>query len=96
MNEHLRRSDPSAELAGIIGQVRRRWRMKLALRGVLAVAGLGVIVLLVSAYGLETWRFTAGSILAFRIVLAIALAGLLGYFLVRPLIRRVTDDQVAL
>ena len=49
-----------------IRQVRRRWRMKLALRGALGVVGLGVVVLLLSAYGLESWRFTAGSIIAFH------------------------------
>jgi hypothetical protein len=96
VSDYLRRSDPSAELTGIIGQVRRRWRLKLALRGALAVLGLGLIVLLLSAWGLEAWRFTAGSIVAFRILLTITLAALLGWFLVRPLMRRVTDDQVAL
>ena len=34
-------------------QVRRRWRYKLALRGAVGVLGLGVAVLLLSAYGLE-------------------------------------------
>jgi FtsH-binding integral membrane protein len=96
VSDYLRRSDPSAELTGIIGQVRRRWRMKLALRGALAVLGLGLLVLLLSAWGLEAWRFTAGAIVAFRIILAITLAALFGWFLVRPLMRRVTDDQVAL
>src|ERR687892_513301 len=60
MNEVPRRFDPSTELIDIIRQVRRRWRMKLALRGVLAVAVL------------------------------------LGWFVVRPMLRRVSDGQVAL
>ena len=33
------REDYTAELLGIVRQVRRRWRMKLALRGALIVAG---------------------------------------------------------
>jgi hypothetical protein len=61
MSDYLRRSDPSSELVEIIRQVRRRWRMKLALRGALGVIGIGVVVLLLSAYGLEAWRFTTGS-----------------------------------
>src|SRR5260221_7946045 len=41
-------------------------------------------------------RFTPESILAFRIAMAVVV-GVLGYvFLARPLVRRVTDEQVAL
>jgi len=86
----------SSELLTVIREVRRRWRMKLALRGALGVVGLGLIVFLLSAYGLESWRFTAGAIVTFRIVLGVALLGLIGYLLVRPLMRQATDEQVAL
>ena len=55
-----------------------------------------MIVLLLSAYGLESWRFTPASIITFRIILGLALAGLVGYLLVRPLMRQATDEQVAL
>src|SRR3954467_6013235 len=96
MSEAFRRTDSASELVAIIHEVRRRWRMKLALRGALGVVGLGVLVLLVSAYGLESWRFTAGSIIAFRVVVALAFTGLIGYLLVRPLMRRASDEQVAL
>jgi hypothetical protein len=96
MTDESRRSDSSSELVDLVRQVRRRWRMKLALRGALGVMGLGLVVLLLSAYGLESWRFTAGAIITFRIVLALALAGLVGYLLVRPLMRRASDEQVAL
>ena len=90
------RTDSGSELVEIIHQVRRRWRMKLALRGALGVVGLGVLVLLVSAYGLESWRFTAPAIITFRVIVGIALAGLIGYLLVRPLMRSASDEQVAL
>src|SRR6185295_3022768 len=96
MSHELRRSDPSGELVRIIGDVRRRWRMKLALRGALGVVALGVLILLLSAIGLQSWRFTAGSIIAFRAILGISLVGLVAYLLVRPLLRRPTDEQVAL
>lgn len=95
MTEDLRPVD-SSELLDVIRQVRRRWRLKLALRGALGVVGLGLVVLLLSAYGLESWRFTAASIVAFRIILGLALAGLIAYLLVRPLMQRATDEQVAL
>ena len=42
MRDHLRPSDPSSELVEIIRQVRRRWRVKLALRGALAARAVGL------------------------------------------------------
>ena len=90
------REDLSAKLLDVIQQVRRRWRMKLALRGAVGVAALGLLVFLVSARALEAARFTPQAIITFRIVLAAVIAGLVAYLLVRPLLRRVRDDQVAM
>src|SRR5262245_25221459 len=84
------------DLVGAIHQVRRRWRYKLMLRGAVGVLGLGALTLIVSAWGLESWRFTPGSIVTFRIFVAGALAALLGWFIARPLLWRVSDEQVAL
>ena len=90
------REDLSAKLLDVIRQVRRRWRMKLALRGAVGVAALGLLVFLVSARALEAARFTPQAIITFRIVLAAVIAGLVAYLLVRPLLRRVRDEQVAM
>src|SRR5512134_4168045 len=84
------------ELISVIRQVRTRWRMKLALRGAVGVAGLGALVLLAGAFGLEAARFSAGAIVTFRIVTVAAFLGLAAFLLVRPLLRRVNDEQVAL
>ena len=84
------------ELLGIIRSVRRRWRTKLAIRGALTVVAIGLLVFLASASALEAARFTAEAILAARIVLALAIAALVAVFFVRPLMRRVTDEQVAM
>src|SRR5688572_30483257 len=89
-------SDSDSDLIGIIRQVRRRWRMKLALRGAAIVAALIVVVFLAAALGLESSRFAPGAIVAFRILLPIAALVLVGMFFVRPLMRHVTDEQVAL
>jgi outer membrane murein-binding lipoprotein Lpp len=96
MRMSLRPSESPSDLVGIIHQVRRRWRSKLMLRGAVGVLGLGVAALILSAWGLESWRFSPNSIVTFRIVMALALAGLVGWFLVRPLLWRVSDEQVAL
>ena len=92
----MRRTEATGGLVDIIHDVRRRWRYKLALRGAVGVLGLGVAALLLSAFGLESWRFSAGSIITFRVVLGLTLAALTYWFLLRPLLRSVSDEQVAL
>ena len=58
MFRSTRRPEPeSPDLIGVIRQVRRRWRMKLALRGLVLVAALAVAAVAGAAVGLESWRF---------------------------------------
>ena len=85
MRLSMRRPETPSDLVGIIHQIRRRWRYKLMLRGAVGVLGLGLAALLLSAWGLESWRFSPGSIVTFRVALAVALASLVGWFIVRPL-----------
>jgi hypothetical protein len=89
-------TSPSGLLTKIIREVRTRWRVKLALRGVTRSVGTAVVLFLVAAYGLEWARFSPTAIIAARVVLAATVVACVVYFLVRPLRRRVTDDQVAL
>src|SRR3954464_14590167 len=89
-------ADNRSELVAIIHDVRKRWRMKLALRGGALAAGCVALALILSAFALQWLRFTPQSILGFRIGIAVVV-GLVAYaLLVRPLLRRVTDEQVAL
>src|SRR3954469_834282 len=83
-------------LLEIIQHARSRWRMKLALRGVVRVTAVAFALLLVAAYGLDWARFTPASILVARVALFATLLGAVGWFLVRPLRRKVSDEQVAL
>src|SRR5687767_5863371 len=85
-----------SDLIAVIRQVRRRWRMKLALRGAVGVLGLGLLVLLAGAFALEAARFSAASIVTFRVVTMVAFLGLTAVLLIRPLVRRVSDEQVAM
>ena len=96
MRSILRRSEEPTDLLGVIQQVRRRWKYKLLLRGIVGLVGLGFATFFLSAWILEAWRFSAGAILAFRIILPLSVLALVGWFIVRPLLRRVGDDQVAL
>src|SRR6188768_2281894 len=89
-------SPAESDLIDIIRQVQRRWRMKLALRGAATVVALMVAVFLAAAFGLESSRFAPGAILTLRVLMPIALLVLVGLFFVRPLMRRVSDEQVAM
>src|SRR5690606_25451205 len=91
-----RRSSSSPTLLDIIGQVRRRWRSKLLLRGVLWVLGITLLLLLVAAYGLEWARYSPLSLAISRVGLLVVFLAAAAWFIVRPLRRRVTDEQVAL
>src|SRR5262245_38666870 len=84
------------ELVDVIRAVWNRWRLKLALRGAVVVVAGTVLALLLSASGLESFRFSAPAIIAFRVVTVAIFVGLLLYGLVWPLRRRVTDSQVAM
>ncbi len=91
-----RRSSSPVNLLDIIGEVRTRWRTKLALRGALAVAGIGFGLFLLAAYGMEWARFSGASIIAARVAMLVVLAASAYWFLWLPLRRRVSDEQVAM
>src|SRR5207249_11376507 len=90
--KHPQSSDPPKSLIDIVRQVRQRWRMKLVLRGAVSVLATVVLLTLVAAYGLEWARFSGASIVAARILIVLAILASVAYFLVRPLMQRVTDD----
>ena len=87
--------DHRAELVDVIRRIRNRWRLRLAARGAVVVFAGTVLVLLLSASSLETFRFSVPAIISFRILLALVFAGLVAYA-IKPLRRQVTDTQVAL
>src|SRR5438874_6099526 len=88
--------DHRSELIEVIRRVRNRWRLRLALRGAVIVVAGTVLALLLSASGLESFRFSAPAIISFRIITVAVFVGLLFYGLVWPLRRRVSDGQVAM
>ncbi|MYJ68078.1 MAG: DUF4175 domain-containing protein, partial [Gemmatimonadetes bacterium] len=84
------------DLLRIVSRVRRRWRLKLLLRGLALTLAGALLTFLISASTLEALRFQPEAILALRVVLWLVI----GFFMVRsvfwPLIRRVSDERVAL
>jgi len=85
-----------AELVEVIRQIRNRWRLKLALRGLVVVVAGSLLALLASASGLEALRFSAVAIIALRVIVVAVFAALAVAWLWRPLKRQVSDAQVAL
>ena len=85
-----------AQLLEVVRQVRRRWRIKLALRGAVGFLLAGLIAILAIAYTLEALKFSPDAIFWFRIVTALVIVASGAWFFARPLSRRVTDEQVAL
>ena len=80
----------------VVRAVRMRWRTRQILRGLTWIGAVTGAVLFLSAYGLESARFSAGAVLGYRVLVWGTLAACVFFFLVRPLMRRVTDRQVAL
>ena len=84
------------QLLRVVRRVRRRWRTKLVLRGLALTLAGTLLTFLISASTLEFLRFDAGAVTAFRIVLWLVVAFFLVRSVVWPLLRRVSDERVAL
>jgi hypothetical protein len=84
------------DLRRIIRGVRRRFRLKLALRGLAITLAFGLLAFAASAWGMDHFRYTATAIMAFRVLTWTALAGLVLRFLVLPLLARLPDERIAL
>lgn len=85
-----------AELLAVVRQVRKRWRLKQAVRGAVGFLIAGVLAIFAVAAALDYFRFSPTAIFWFRIVTGVALLSAAAWFFARPLLRKVTDEQVAL
>jgi len=83
-------------LLRVIRSVRRRWRLRVAVRGLAIVLGAGLLVFLISAYGMDRLRFSPTAVITFRVFAYVALVGLAIRYLIVPLARRVSHERVAL
>ncbi len=83
-------------ISDVVRGVRWRWRVRLALRGLMWVVGLTAGVTFLAVIGLERARFDADTVIALRVLTWFTLLVSTVWFLVRPLRRKVTDAQVAL
>ena len=84
------------ELLPAIRAVRRRWRLRVLMRGLTVVLAGGLIAFVLGAWAVDQFRFSATALLVSRLVTWGVLLGLALQFLARPLLRAITDRQVAL
>ena len=84
------------DLLRIIRSVKWRWRAGMALRGLSIVATIGVVAFVLSAYGMDRFRFSPTAVIGFRILVYSSLAAAVLRFLIWPFRRKISDEQVAL
>lgn len=84
------------QLRSVVTLVRRRWRTRTVLRG--AAITLAVLVFWLVAGGilLDQVRFSPAAVVVLRGIGWLALLGAAAWFVLRPGLRRVSDEQVAL
>ena len=92
----VERTVATDRVAHIIRRVRRRWRARHALVGLGLVVGLTLVALWMAAMAMERADFSEGSITTARLIVALVVAAIALRWVAWPLLRRVTDGQVAL
>ncbi|MCG6955154.1 MAG: DUF4175 family protein, partial [Gemmatimonadetes bacterium] len=85
-----------ARILGLVAGVKRRWRLRVILRGLSWTVGLTTAVVFLSSLALERTRFASGAVVWLRVLTWGTLVASAWVFLIRPLLRRLTAAQVAL
>jgi Domain of unknown function (DUF4175) len=86
----------SKDLHGVIRAARRRWRLRVLLHGLAVVGAGGVLAALIAAWGADHFRFSPTALVVFRTLVWGTGVVLFLQFVVRPMWRRITDQQVVL
>jgi hypothetical protein len=96
MERRVNDSNQYRELVSVVAQVRRRWRTKLAMRGLAVLGVLLLATFIVATLVLGGLNFAPAAIVTARVVLALVFLGSVAILVLPPLWKRVTDEQVAL
>ena len=95
----MRRSDQRQaydELLGVIRGVRRRWRLRHVLRGVVITGATALVAAMGALWLLGRFQYSPEAAGAIRIGVGVLVALVAAWTIVRPLLRRVRDETVAL
>ena len=85
-----------SQLLGVVRGVRNRYRAKRALLGAAIAVGASWAVLLVASYAMSVLKYADAAVLTTRVLAVVAIVGIIARFVVRPLLPKFRDDQVAL
>ena len=83
------------QLQSKINEVRKRLKWITAAKGLAISLALSLVVLAVAVYCADHWNYSDRAVAMARLFSVLAIAGVFGWFLVRPLLRRVEDVRVA-
>src|SRR5690349_7418363 len=83
-------------LSAMVQRLRNRWRLKLALNGLAIVIGAAAVGIVVGPWLMARFHFNPAAVVAVRVLFFAALVWLTARYLVLPMRRRVSDNQVAL
>src|SRR5215467_1078451 len=89
-------SREQSQLLGVVHGVRTRYRTKLALRGAAITIAAGWALIALGGALMDATHYSDGVVLAVRIVAIAAILGMIAWFVVRPLLPKLHDEQVAL
>ncbi len=85
-----------SQLLGVVRDVRTRYRAKLALRGAAITIAAGWALVALGGVLMNAFHYADGVVLAVRIVAIATILGMTAWFIVRPLLPKLHDEQVAL
>src|SRR5947199_6391476 len=89
-------SAEQSQLIGVVRGVRNRYRAKRALRGAAIAVAASWAVLVATSYAMHLFKYSDPAVLTGRIVAIAAILALVVWFIVRPLLPKHRDEQVAL
>ena len=89
-------SREQSQLLGVVRDVRTRYRLKLALRGAAIAIAAGWALIALGGVLMNAFHYADGVVMAVRIVAIASILGMVAWFIVRPLLPKLHDEQVAL
>src|SRR5690348_6307075 len=94
--ESVHGSTHESQLLGVVRGVRTRYRAKLALRGAAITIAAGWALIALGGVIMNAFHYADPVVLTVRIVAIAAILGMVVWFIVRPLLPKLHDEQVAL
>ena len=78
-----------------IRETRTRFRWIVGAKGLAISLALSLVVLAIAVYCADHWNYSEGAVSLARLFSVVAIAGVFGWFLLRPLLRKIEDVRIA-